>query len=117
MTSAFPTSHTRSWDPLTGASDWLAVRVRVKSLQVCLTLGDSARFLNLWDSPDGNTGVGCRALLQGIFPTQGSNPHLLQLATVFFTTSTTWEAVLCYPDGRLCVFWAPHFHEVWLPHL
>ena len=29
------------------------------------------------DSPGKNTGGGCRALLQGIFPTQGSNPHLL----------------------------------------
>ena len=28
-------------------------------------------------SPGKNTGVGCHALLQGIFPTQGSNPHLL----------------------------------------
>ena len=26
-----------------------------------------------------NTRVGCRALLQGIFPTQGSNPYLLHL--------------------------------------
>ena len=26
-----------------------------------------------WDSPGKNTGVGCHALLQGIFPTQGSN--------------------------------------------
>ena len=26
-----------------------------------------------------NTGVGCHALLQGIFPTQGLNPHLLSL--------------------------------------
>ena len=26
-----------------------------------------------------NTGVGCYALFQGIFPTQGSNPHLLRL--------------------------------------
>ena len=26
-----------------------------------------------------NTGVGCQALLQGIFPTQGSNPCLLCL--------------------------------------
>jgi len=26
-----------------------------------------------------NTGVGCHALFQGIFPTQGSNPHLLSL--------------------------------------
>ena len=29
-----------------------------------------------WDSPDKNTGVGCRSLLQGIFLTQGLNPHL-----------------------------------------
>ena len=29
------------------------------------------------DSPDKNTGVGCPALLQGIFLTQGSNPRLL----------------------------------------
>ena len=28
------------------------------------------------DSPDKNTAVGCHALLQGIFPTQGSNPGL-----------------------------------------
>ena len=29
------------------------------------------------DSPGMNIGVGCHALLQGIFPTRGSNPHLL----------------------------------------
>ena len=28
------------------------------------------------DSPGKNTGVGCHALLQGIFTNQGSNPHL-----------------------------------------
>ena len=31
------------------------------------------------DFPDKNTGVGCHALLQGIFPTQGSNQHLCLL--------------------------------------
>ena len=31
------------------------------------------------DSPGKNTGVGCHALFHGIFPTQGSNPHLQQL--------------------------------------
>ena len=31
-----------------------------------------------WDSPGKNIGVGCHALLQGIFPTQGSNPRLLR---------------------------------------
>ena len=47
-----------------------------------------------WDSPGKNTGVGCCALLQGIFPAQGSNLcllHLPALAGGFFTTSTTWE--------------------------
>ena len=46
------------------------------------------------DSPGKNSGVGCNALLQGIFPTQGLNPRLLCLPTLaggFFTTSTTWE--------------------------
>ena len=31
------------------------------------------------DSPGKNTGVGCHALLQGTFPTQGSSPRLLCL--------------------------------------
>ena len=31
------------------------------------------------DFPGKNTGVGCHGLLQGIFPTQGSNPGLLSL--------------------------------------
>ena len=43
-----------------------------------------------------NTRVGCHALLQGIFPTQGLNPHHFTspvLVGGFFTTSTTWEAL------------------------
>ena len=32
------------------------------------------------DSPVKITGVGCLFLLQGIFPTQGLNPHLLRLS-------------------------------------
>ena len=34
-----------------------------------------------WDSLGKNTGVGCHALLQGIFWTQGSNLHLFQIVT------------------------------------
>ena len=37
----------------------------------------SARLLCRWDFPGRNTGVGCHFLLQGIFPTQGSNLYLL----------------------------------------
>ena len=36
------------------------------------------RLLCPWDSPGKNTGVGCQLFLQGIFPTQGLNPRLLQ---------------------------------------
>ena len=35
------------------------------------------RLLCPWNSPGKNTGVGCHSLLQGIFPTQGSNPGFL----------------------------------------
>ena len=38
-----------------------------------------ARLLYLWNFPGKNAGLGCCFLLQWIFPTQGSNPHLLYL--------------------------------------
>ena len=38
-----------------------------------------SRLLCPWDSLGENTAVGCHALLWGIFPTQGSNLHLLCL--------------------------------------
>ena len=38
---------------------------------------ERARRLCPWDVPGKNTGVGCHFLLQGIFPTQGSNPNRL----------------------------------------
>ena len=38
---------------------------------------ERVRLLCPWNSPGKNTGVGCPALYQGIFLTQGSNPGLL----------------------------------------
>ena len=55
-----------------------------------------ARRLCPWYSPGKNRGVGSCALLQGIFLAQGSNLASfmsLALAGMFFTTSTTWEAL------------------------
>ena len=37
----------------------------------------STRLLSPWDYPGKNTGAGCYFLLEGIFPTQGFNPHHL----------------------------------------
>ena len=59
------------------------IHVPIKLLQSCPTLQFHGlyptRLLYPWDSPGENTGMGCHALLQGIFPTQGSNPRLLSL--------------------------------------
>ena len=47
------------------------------------------------DLPGKNTEVGCSILLQGIFPTQGLNSHLLSLPELvgrIFNTSTTWDS-------------------------
>ena len=40
---------------------------------------EPVKLLCPWDSPGKNTGVGCHALLQGVFPDQGLNPSLLCL--------------------------------------
>ena len=46
-------------------------------VQPFATLWTLAHVLCPWDSPGKKTGVSCCALLQGIFPTQGSNLGLL----------------------------------------
>ena len=43
-----------------------------------------ARLLSLWNSLGKNAGVGYHALLQGIFPTQGSNPGLLHCRWILY---------------------------------
>ena len=50
------------------------------------------RLLCPWDFPGKNTGVGSHSLLQGIFPTQGSNPGLLHCRQIFFTIWVIREA-------------------------
>ena len=45
----------------------------MKVAQLCLTLRSHGLY-SPWTSPGPNTGVGILSLLQGIFPTQGSNP-------------------------------------------
>ena len=53
------------------------------------------RLLCPWDFPGKSTGVGCHFLLQGIFPTQGSNLGLLhcrQILTVW-AMREEWEGL------------------------
>ena len=109
-----------------------SVCVCAKSLQSCWTLRphglQSTRLLCPWDSLDKNTGVGCHALLQGIFPKQESNSSLLCLLC--------WQAgsLPLVPPGResrkapqgpwgkraATLLWSPyppqfptHTHDLW----
>ena len=57
----------------------------------CPTLGNHglqpARLLCPWDSLSKSTGVGCHFLLQGIFPTQETNPGLLRCRQILYWLS------------------------------
>ena len=57
-----------------------------------------ARFLWPWDFPGKNTGVGYHALLQGIFPTQGSNLSLLLFI------NWQMDSLRLGPPGNVCVW-------------
>ena len=64
-----------------GAGPWCrGVLSRFSRVQLFVTLWTVTHQAPLSISiPGKNTGVGCHALLQGIFPSQGSNLHLLRL--------------------------------------
>ena len=49
---------------------------------------DPAELLCPWHFPSKNTRVGCRAILQGIFPTQGSKLHLLHCWRILYHWAT-----------------------------
>ena len=62
---------------------------------LCCVLSHSVMFNSLQphglyspgNSPGQNTGVGSLSLLQGIFPTQGSNPGLLHCRRILYQLS------------------------------
>ena len=92
--------------------------VCAKSLQSRPTLvtlcTTGPRLLCTCDSPGKNTGVGCHALLQGIFPIQEQNSSLISPALAggfffffFLITSTTLEAL--YKAVQLNILSQPFF--------
>ena len=81
--------------PLTSPFWWVCAQ-SLSPVQFFATLWAVAdRLLCPWDSPGKNTGMDSHSLLQGIFPTQGSNPPTLAspaLAGRDFTNSPAWDA-------------------------
>ena len=70
----------------------------------------AARLLCPWDSPGMNTGVGCDALLQGIFPDSGIEPCVSCMGRWVLYHCAAWEApVLCFRSpSHLCYHRALH---------
>ena len=61
-----------------------------KESESCTIMSDSLQLHGLyspWNSPGQNTGVGSLSLLQGIFPTQGSNPGLQHCRQILYQLS------------------------------
>ena len=91
--TVFLVTYSQKWHPLN-----ITVYIGCMHLvaQLCLPLCDPidcspSGFSALGDSPGKNSGVGYHALLQGIFPTQGSNPSLLHCKQILHHLSQ-WEA-------------------------
>ena len=76
-----------------------------KAIMCCVLCLVTQSYLTLWDpmddclpgssvhgdSPGKNTGVGCHALLQRIFPTQGSNPGLPHCKKILYHLSQLYS--------------------------
>ena len=83
--------------PVRTLSLWLNFLQNVVSAAVLShsVMSDSLWLHGLWpasllcpgDSPGKETGVGCHPLLQGVFPTQGSNPGLPHCRRILYHLS------------------------------
>ena len=82
------------------------------------------RLLCPWDFPGKNTGVGCHFLLQGIFPTKGSNllllnwqadwlPQMHQESQIEHTTlQKFWNASYIFIETRMySISWYKQVHN------
>ena len=71
-----------------GRTDWSCVSVRAPWVpKEKPTINVATRLLCPWGSPSKNTGVGCHAFFQGIFPTQGLNPGLWHCRWILYHLS------------------------------
>ena len=76
------------------------VKVARSSLTLCDPMDFFTTSIHPWHSPGQNTGVGSCSLLQGIFPTQGSNPGLLHCRQIPYQLSHKGSPFYC---GRYTV--------------
>ena len=76
----------RAWAPRRREGPPVLHSWKVKVAQLCPTLRPHGLY-SPWDSPGQNAGVGSLSLLQGTFPTQGSNPGLPHCRQILYQLS------------------------------
>ena len=72
---------------------WTSVLLSESESESCSVMSDPLQPLDLyspWNSPGQNTEVGNPSLLQGIFPTQESNPGLQHCGWILYQLSHKW---------------------------
>ena len=84
-------SYCMQWDAYVCCMRWSASKKGVSYSALSDSLWPHglypASLLCPWNSPGKNTSVGSHSLLQGLFPTQGSNPGLLHCRKVLYHLS------------------------------
>ena len=66
-----------------------------------------------WNSPGQNTGVGSLSLLQGIFPTKGSNPGLPHCRWILYQlTHKGSPTLICFLSRWIYQFWKFHTNGI-----
>ena len=84
--------------------DWFWVHIlfsiEVKVAQSCPTLCNNMDY-SPWNSPGQNTGVGSFSLLQGIFPTRGSNPGFPHCRWILYQLSHKGNPLFSMVDPKL----------------
>ena len=95
----------------------------MKVTQSCPTLWPHGLY-SPWNSPGQNTGVGGLSLLQGIFPTQGSNPGFTHCRWILYQLSHKGSPKWCLGQDFLFFFLIASFirgkeeewsSQLWMP--
>ena len=80
-----------------GCESWTVKKAESESHLVVSDSLQSNELYSLWNFPGQNTGVGSHSLLQGIFPTQESNPGIWHCRWILYHLSQqgSWRKAEC----------------------
>ena len=108
-----------------GCESWTLKKAESESLSVVSDSLWPHSLQSPWNSPGQSIGVGSLSLLQGLFPTQGSNPDLLHCRRILYQLSYKEQKEVLkwvrgmndnesYPGSTLSPYWYVGFRIYYL---